>query len=73
MFGIIINIGKLSYMQVYQAPPLLFCIPCLIEKKMSIEETVQESQIDSEIVKRIYQMHEQSKHKRSAADTLWVD
>ena len=43
---------------------------CLIEKKMSIEETVQESQIDSEIVKRIYQMHEQSKHKRSAADTL---
>ena len=41
---------------------------CIIEKKMNIEETVKESMIEEGIVKRIYQLHDVSKHKRISAE-----
>ena len=37
---------------------------CLIDKKLSLEDTIKESQIDEQIVKKIYNMHKNSEHKR---------
>jgi len=37
---------------------------CLIDKKLSLEDTIKESQIDKEIVEKIYNMHKNSEHKR---------
>jgi len=37
---------------------------CLIDKKLSVEDTVKESQIDKEIVEKIHDMHKNSNHKR---------
>ena len=37
---------------------------CLIDKKMSLEDSVKESQIDKEIVEKIYHMYKNSEHKR---------
>jgi NAD+ synthase len=37
---------------------------CLIDKKLSLEDTVKESQIDKEIVEKIHDMYKNSEHKR---------
>jgi NAD+ synthase len=37
---------------------------CLIDKKLSLEDTVKESQIDKEIVEKIHHMYKNSEHKR---------
>jgi len=37
---------------------------CILDKKLSIEDTVKESQIDVKLIKKIYQMYENSEHKR---------
>ncbi len=37
---------------------------CILDKKMSIEDTAKESQIDIKLIEKIYQMHENSEHKR---------
>ena len=37
---------------------------CLIDKKLSLEDTIKESQIDKEIVEKINNMHKNSEHKR---------
>ena len=37
---------------------------CLIDKKLSLDDTVKESQIDKEIVEKIYNMYQNSEHKR---------
>jgi len=37
---------------------------CLIDKKLSLEDTIKESQIDNEIVEKIYHMYKNSEHKR---------
>ncbi|MDC0041532.1 NAD+ synthase [Candidatus Nitrosopelagicus sp.] len=37
---------------------------CIIDKKLSLEDTVKESQIDKEIVEKIYNMYQNSEHKR---------
>ena len=40
---------------------------CLIDKKLSIEETVKITSIDKNTVDKIYQLHKTSEHKRIAA------
>ena len=37
---------------------------CLIDKKLSVEDTAKESQIDIKIVEKIYSMYKNSEHKR---------
>ena len=37
---------------------------CILDKKLSLEETTKESQIDIENVKKIYKMYQKSEHKR---------
>ncbi|MDC0170672.1 NAD+ synthase [Candidatus Nitrosopelagicus sp.] len=37
---------------------------CLIDKKLSLEDTIKESQIDKQVVEKIYNMHKNSEHKR---------
>ena len=37
---------------------------CLIDKKLSVEDTAKESQIDNKIVEKIYSMYKNSEHKR---------
>ncbi|MEC7711443.1 MAG: NAD+ synthase [Thermoproteota archaeon] len=37
---------------------------CILDKKMSIEDTVKESQIDIKLIEKIYQLYENSEHKR---------
>ena len=37
---------------------------CLIDKKLSVEDTAKESQIDMKIVEKIYSMYKNSEHKR---------
>ena len=37
---------------------------CLLDKKLSLEETSKESQIDIEIIKKISKMYQKSEHKR---------
>ncbi len=37
---------------------------CILDKKMSIEDTAKESQIDIKLIEKIYQMYENSEHKR---------
>ncbi len=37
---------------------------CLIDKKLSLENTIKESQIDKQIVEKIYHMYKNSEHKR---------
>jgi NAD+ synthase len=37
---------------------------CLIDKKLSLEDAVKESQIDIEIVEKIHRMYKNSEHKR---------
>ena len=46
---------------------------CLIDKKMSLEDSVKESQIDKEIVEKIYHMYKNSEHKRINPKDLWID
>ena len=37
---------------------------CLIDKKLSVEDTAKESQIDAALVEKIHSMYEKSEHKR---------
>ena len=37
---------------------------CLIDKKLSLEDTIKESQIDKQIVEKIHHMYKNSEHKR---------
>ena len=37
---------------------------CLIDEKLSLEDTIKESQIDKQIVEKIYNMHKNSEHTR---------
>ena len=43
---------------------------CLIDKKLSVENTANESQIDIKIVEKIYSMYKNSEHKRINSKTL---
>jgi len=43
---------------------------CLLEKKLTIEETVKESEIDEDTVKKIYQLYHNSEHKRISAEEI---
>ena len=43
---------------------------CIIDKKLSIEETVKITKIDKNIVEKIYQLHKTSEHKRVTASKL---
>ena len=45
---------------------------CLIDKKLSLEDTVKESQIDKEIVEKIHDMYKNSEHKRINPKELWM-
>ena len=40
---------------------------CIIDKKLSVEETVKITNIDKNIVDKIYQLYKSSEHKRNAA------
>jgi NAD+ synthase len=37
---------------------------CILDKKLSVEEIKKESQIDAQTVEKIYQMYQNSEHKR---------
>ena len=37
---------------------------CLIDKNLSLQDTIKESQIDKEIIEKIYHMYKNSEHKR---------
>jgi len=43
---------------------------CMLEKKISVEETIKESGITDEIVRKIFQLHSNSLHKRILAEEL---
>ncbi len=43
---------------------------CILDKKLSLEDTAKESQIDIEIVKKISEMYENSEHKRVNSNAL---
>ena len=43
---------------------------CLIDKKLSVEDTAKESQIDIKIVEKIYSMYKNSEHKRISPKAL---
>ena len=43
---------------------------CMLEKNLSIEDTVRESEISEEIVRNIFQLHHNSIHKRILSDEL---
>ena len=43
---------------------------CILEKKLAIDETIKESMIEEDTVKRIYQLYDGSKHKRISAEEL---
>jgi NAD+ synthase len=43
---------------------------CMLEKNLSIEDTVRESEISEEIVRNIFLLHHNSMHKRILADEL---
>ncbi len=43
---------------------------CLLEEKLSKDETIKRTGIDEKIVSRIYELHQKSEHKRISAKTL---
>jgi NAD+ synthase len=43
---------------------------CMLEKRLSIEETVKKSEIDEYTVKKIYQLYHDSEHKRISTEKL---
>ena len=43
---------------------------CMLEKNLSVEDTVRESEISEEIVRNIFHLHHNSMHKRILADEL---
>jgi len=43
---------------------------CMLEKNLSIEDTIRESEISEEIVRNIFQLHHNSIHKRILSDEL---
>ena len=42
----------------------------MLEKNLSIEDTIRESEISEEIVRNIFQLHHNSIHKRILSDEL---
>ena len=43
---------------------------CIIDKKLSVEETVKTTNIDKNSVDKIYQLYKSSEHKRKTAAKL---
>ena len=43
---------------------------CIIDKKLSVDETVSQTKIESETVEKIYQLYKKSEHKRITPDYL---
>ena len=43
---------------------------CIIEKKLSVDETVSQTKIESETVEKIYQLYKKSEHKRITPEHL---
>ena len=43
---------------------------CIIDKKLSVDETVSQTKIESETVEKIYQLYKKSEHKRITAEIL---
>ena len=43
---------------------------CLIDKKLSLDDTANESQIDIKFVEKIHSMHKKSEHKRINPNAL---
>ena len=43
---------------------------CIIDKKLSVDETVSQTKIQSETVEKIYQLYKKSEHKRITPDHL---
>ena len=43
---------------------------CIIDKKLSVDETVSQTKIESETVEKIYQLYKKSEHKRITSEHL---
>ena len=43
---------------------------CIIDKKLSVDETVSQTKIESETVEKIYQLYKKSEHKRITPEHL---
>ena len=37
---------------------------CLIDKKLSVDETIETTQIDKQVVEKVYKLNKNSEHKR---------